>query len=63
VIFEVKFKFLRYNLTELLLIIKLTSVEFPVIKYSSSVVIVAFVPSIVTPVPDEDTPSSLNVII
>ena len=51
VIFEVKFKFLRYNLTELLLIIKLPSVEFPVIKYSPSVVILTFVPSIVTPFP------------
>ena len=63
VIFEVRFKFSKYKLTELVLTITFPSVDFPVIKNEPAVIIVAIVPLILTPAPVEEGPNSSNVIV
>ena len=63
VVFEVRFKFCKYIFTELISTTICPSLEAPVIKYSPAEIILASVPSISTPVHDDEGPYSSKVII
>ena len=63
VVFEARFKSCKSKYTELCLTTICPSFESPVIKYSPADYIIAEVPSISTPDPDDEGPDSSKVII